>query len=468
MRYPNTLYFRVFIYILIVLLGAILTVSGVAYLALRDTLSHQADGRIEETSKQIIRGIRIADESNKLKESITLIIGQFDNENVQIRIWEDESKHNISGNMHPEISAIELNKILVNHAKRSISVNENLTIDIPHPHDSFRVTWCLIPTQSGNIHIAVGVPASQIGKNLRSMHSILLLCVMIFCIISAWLASRIIRIALNPIKKTASQIEKLSLDKLDLDPRDFDEIPQELHPFRNVVVELISRINKVVKYEKQLINDASHELRTPLACAMSTIELAISLPPNHNKDRKAIIEVNEDLNRLNDLVGQLLTLARLEEIEQRSEVSGVYLLPIVMEVANDFKKIHGENEKYKISIDKKIIVYGSHSKLIQLFSNLLTNAIKHGPKNGMICVEAQIDCEWVKVNVIDQGGKISHSEIDRLFDRFYSINKSGSYIGSGLGLAICKKIVRQAGGQISIKSDPDIGTVVTVLLRPVK
>jgi len=131
-------------------------------------------------------------------------------------------------------------------------------------------------------------------------------------------------------------------------------------------------------------------------------------------------------------------------------------------VKNRFNTDHPEIRNLA---DAQIVVNGTKDHIIQIFVNLIENAIKYTDKDGEISVFTEIDGQFVKINIQDSGQGIDEEHIPHLFERFYKADKSRSDSGTGLGLAIVKHLTQTQGGSVSVTSQIGEGSIFSFTLQ---
>jgi signal transduction histidine kinase len=229
----------------------------------------------------------------------------------------------------------------------------------------------------------------------------------------------------------------------------------------------LAPIEKSYEQQKEFVSDASHEMRTPLSILSGEMEVALK------KNRvasyyKGIIESSkEEINRLTQLIESLLFLARSDHAKQPVEFQEVDITDLLnsLLVKFNFKINHKKLKIEFIPAEKIITTYGQTSMLINLFSNLLDNAIKYTPDKGNIWIKVASRKRFAVISIKDSGIGISKEEQRKIFDRFYRADISRSKPrGFGLGLAIVKSIVDLHQGKISVSSKEGKGSTFTVYL----
>lgn len=248
--------------------------------------------------------------------------------------------------------------------------------------------------------------------------------------------------------------------------------PIYLQDVNNVIIGSIINIKDItekVKLENMrtdFVANVSHELKTPLTSISGFVE---TLKLNENIDISTrnrflgIIETESD--RLKRLIDDILLLSFIEKKESKSlELVSIYeVFMEVYDMTNYFAKSKNIDVSYKFN-DESISILSNRDYIKQIFLNLVDNAIKYTPDNKSVCVEVDYDQNNLVIKVRDNGIGIPKEDINRIFERFYRVDKARSREvgGTGLGLAITKHIVKNLGGTIVVKSELGVGTEFTV------
>lgn len=226
-------------------------------------------------------------------------------------------------------------------------------------------------------------------------------------------------------------------------------------------------IKEMIDEQNRFITDASHELKTPLTALRSEFEVAL-LDENklQLKEAKDLIKSGfEEIVNLQGLAGNLLELTQQQKKIGKLKAEDVSLLEVV-EAA--FKKVIPLAKQKHIAIDNQVddfLIEGETHSLTELFVILLDNAIKYSSQHSEIKLTTSRAGHHVQIEVRDKGMGIDEKDIPHIFDRFYRADKSRSKIpGYGLGLSIAKQIVETHKGSITVWSNVDKGTAVTVRL----
>jgi len=224
---------------------------------------------------------------------------------------------------------------------------------------------------------------------------------------------------------------------------------------------MASRLQALVESHRGLLHDVSHEMRAPLARLQAATELM-------GKSPQRIAELSErqqrDIDRMNDLVGELLTLARLETAGNIGEPTDLTLLELLQGVAQD-ARFDASSKCCEVALecDASLAIRGNPELLHRAIDNIVRNAVKHAPHGSTVLVSASLCTGQAQINVLDLGGGVAANELDRIFEPFTrGCNALGS--GYGLGLAIARRAIQAHGGQVSASNTAAGGLCVSIRL----
>lgn len=222
--------------------------------------------------------------------------------------------------------------------------------------------------------------------------------------------------------------------------------------------------------QKQFAADASHELRTPLAVVMASADLLLADPTIQEPFLREVIgDLKSEVKKMSKLVSDLLLVARSDNNAwkikvQKLDLEKLFMQNIRMMTPLAEKKgveLYGENFR-------KSIIHGDEEKIKQLILILVDNAIKYTPSGGQVVLrQEQSDNAHEIFSVIDSGIGIAPEDKEKIFERFYRVDKARSREmgGNGLGLSIAMEILKIHKGKIFVDSEPGKGTKFTVELR---
>lgn len=325
----------------------------------------------------------------------------------------------------------------------------------------------LAVSQDRNMKVYVAYPIAEIDDVLSNLFSIFIILIPIalgVSIAGGWfLAARSLK-PVDDISRAARAITAQNLDRR----IHYTGVDDELGRLVATFNEMISRLQLSFSQIQQFSSDASHELRTPLTIMRGELELILrSRRATSERYRTVVSSVLEETIRMTTIVDNLLTLAKADIGTSVGIMQDVWLRPIIQELQEDSEML-AERKKISVSVGSldDTLVSGDPVRLRQLFLNLIDNAIKYTPERGSVELSLIRDNGYAKVRVKDTGIGIPQNEIDKIFHRFYRVDKARSRElgGSGLGLSIAKWISEIHGGTILVESEVNTGSIFTVIL----
>ncbi|HJH11640.1 MAG TPA: HAMP domain-containing histidine kinase [Metalysinibacillus jejuensis] len=216
--------------------------------------------------------------------------------------------------------------------------------------------------------------------------------------------------------------------------------------------------------QKRFVSDASHELRTPLTIFYSSLDiLALEAKSLSPFGQQLIDELQEEATFMEQLLLQLLLLAKLDQSEDAPAFKRVDFSALAMITSQKFAKRMPANLTFSTAITPQLYCNGDEIRLRELLYILLDNAIAYTPK-GSIYFSVEAAHNTIVVTITDSGIGIAAGEVDAIFGRFYRTNHTAKQTGNGLGLAIAKAITLQHQGTISVSSTVGKGSTFTVIL----
>ena len=220
------------------------------------------------------------------------------------------------------------------------------------------------------------------------------------------------------------------------------------------VSEMGEQIEASQQSQRAFIANVSHDLKTPLTSIQGFAQAILDGTANDPISlRRAAGVIYEEAGRMNHMVLDLLDLARMDSgiAEFRNDPADIN--DLLQKVIDKFTPQAKEAQVELLFRSEVIpVIRGDADKLAQVFSNLLDNAVKYSPPVGQVVLTSRLSDSWLEVQVSDTGPGITPGEFERVFDRFYQMDKSrhGNTHGVGLGLAITREIVIAHGGSISV------------------
>ena len=234
------------------------------------------------------------------------------------------------------------------------------------------------------------------------------------------------------------------------------------------VIAVIQDITEHVKLDemrKEFVADVSHELKTPITSIMGYSDTLLQSAVPENMQKEFLSRISEEANRMAELVSDLLTLSKYDSTKVGDKEE--FDLGELTKQTFDRVKIEADkkNQDAECLITADIpVVYADKKGIERVILNIISNAIKYTPENGIIKVYVGFVYNDAYIKVIDNGIGIPEDELPKVFERFYRVDKSRTrgMGGTGLGLPIAKEILNQNDGKIDIKSEFGKGTEVVI------
>ena len=229
-----------------------------------------------------------------------------------------------------------------------------------------------------------------------------------------------------------------------------------------IVFHDITEIHRLENMRRDFVANVSHELKTPLASIQAFAETLID-GAIHDEDNNMLFltRIVEQSDRLNLLIQDLLSIARLESGENVTDFASVDLAEIAQRCLNNHQSHAAKKNITLVSNQSDSVwVFAEADGLTQILDNLVDNALKYTPENGTVTVNIQAEPQTVHLQVTDTGIGIPVDHQDRIFERFYRVDKARSRQlgGTGLGLAIVKHLVNAFGAEVDVISAANQGT----------
>lgn len=228
-----------------------------------------------------------------------------------------------------------------------------------------------------------------------------------------------------------------------------------------VVLNDITELKRLERVRRDFVANVSHELKTPVASISGFAETLMNENQENPQNVREFSEIiyNEAI-RLSKLINRLLELSRLESGKSGLNIRNVDMVRLIQDTV-DLVKLDGRSTKINIiKPTGQVLVECDKELIIQVLLNLLDNALIHSPEDKPITITLEDEGEKIKVLVIDRGEGIPENEAERVFERFYRVDKARSRKtgGTGLGLSIVKHLVENHNGVTGVDSTPGKGS----------
>lgn len=252
------------------------------------------------------------------------------------------------------------------------------------------------------------------------------------------------------------------------DKEDLTQMSTELEGYIIVLYDVTDQ-ERQEKERREFVSTVSHELRTPLTTMNSYIEaLEEGVLEDKELAPQFIDTIHKETTRMIRMVNELMQLGKMDIKEEHYEKEFIDINKMLEQITDRFALTHPEKNFIKHISKTPIFVEGDQDKLTQVFDNIINNAIKYSPngKNITIRVRQNYHHNRVSISIKDEGVGIPLVHIDKIFNRFYRVDKSRqrSMGGTGLGLALAKTIVEAHKGRIWAQSREGYGSIIFVTL----
>lgn len=214
---------------------------------------------------------------------------------------------------------------------------------------------------------------------------------------------------------------------------------------------MIKPSEKAIKNQKIFVANISHDLKTPITIIRANADLI----ENEVKNKKSIKYIQQETEKLNHLVNEMLTLTRIDNTISKENFKNFNFGDSLFDVVLPFESIAYEKGiKFNINIDESTNYFGNETNIQKLAEILIDNAMSYTAKGGIVDVDAYESSKAVTLSVTNTGEPISDEKKEEIFDRFYRESKSRESTGNhyGLGLSIASTIVKKHNGKISVES----------------
>jgi heavy metal sensor kinase len=359
-------------------------------------------------------------------------------------------------------------RIARDNAVRGIATFETFNSLQAHP---VRVlTWPVM--RDGGVVAVLRVGMSQMGLDNTLSHFLLIMAALFPLALAlagggGWFLAHQ---ALLPVDRMAQAARTIGAGRLNA-RIDLTGANDELDRLAETLNEMLTRLEAAFNEMRQFTADASHELQTPLTILRGEIEIALRSLRSPDEYIEVMRSSLEEIERISLLVEGLLLLARSDAGVLRMDSTPLDLIGLIEEALGQLSPIaRAKSISLTLGRIEPLEVSGDLVHLRRLLFNLVDNAIKYTPPEGVVKVSVGRENGWALLIVSDTGIGILPEERQKVFQRFYRSPeaRSGSQGGSGLGLAIVRSIAEAHGGKVKLESEPGKGSTFTVFLPLVK
>ncbi len=428
---------------------------------------------LDKTEKNMLYFVKIADHgidyTKDLKAQVDSLKEVKGNEDTRFTLI-DLSGNVIADSDVADSKSMEYhsNREEFKEAKKSgvgYAIRKSETLHIP-------MLYVASKSAKGDYIVRIAVPFSGVEDYTVYLIPAILVSIGVALLVSVIIANRFARSVTRPLNEIAEELMKLTEKNPEFHFKTYkyeemNVIADSTMKMAKAVKESMDRIEFERMVRQEFFSNASHELKTPLTSVRGYIELLENDMASGEEMKKDFLgRIKKETGNMTNLINDILMISRLETKEAEVILSEVRLAPLVKEVCASLEPLARE---YQVTIStdcRPITLYANNQQLRELFSNLITNAIKYNKPEGRVWVTVTTEADEVIFIVQDTGVGIPEDAKQRIFERFFRVDKGRSKKvgGTGLGLSIVKHIVNYYNGSIEVESKIGEGTKFTVHL----
>lgn len=439
----------------VALLALVLLALGVFLVVrLRAGLIRGADEGLETRAAQISLGLQNGCEGEFQDVSDASLVGLPQGESGAQLLSSDGRVLESSGDPvagRPMIGRDAITRVLGGSTVRT-------TIGTGRDREPFRVLAVGLPAGTCDGVIVVTTSLEDVDRSVRELMVLLFIGGPAVLVLAGaggwWLARR----ALAPVARMTEEADEIGIERLD-ERIDVPPTSDELQHLAVTLNSMLDRLERGVEDKRRFVADASHELRTPLAVMRSELDVSLRSNDLTPGAREVLRSAEEEVERMRSIVENLLTLARADAgalplLRARANLRD--MADAVISAAEPLAEPHcvrivAEGPRVDVEVDR--------ARIEQVLSNLVSNAVRFSPRDGVVRVLTWAKDGAAGCTVSDDGPGVPQAMVGRIFEPFVRADPArASDGGSGLGLAICRKIVTAHRGRIWLETQPGRGS----------
>ena len=455
--------FKMTLWYVFTFLVSALVVCTFLYLGLRHQLLKEVDQFLLDETKEMERVL-----SQEPKETYFLM--RFEDEVMTrkyypffFRILNKDGEPLYVSKGFQEMKYVSNDRVLTNAKNRKETREE---IHAPGRKRTFRIISTPLYMDGRLTYIIqLGTHLHFVRKNLSDFKGHILVVFPIILVLGALGGWLLARKSLSPIGYIASKAQSITFQNLS-ERLALRGTSDEMDDLIQTINGMIARLEGSFKRMAEFTADASHELKTPICAMRGEAEILLSKGRSVEEYQEGLAHFIEQFDRLNQMINDLILLSKFDVTQVELKMAPLRLDLLIKDICNLFQVL-AEQNKITLEVDTlpEVMVMGDKMRLQQLFTNLIDNAIKYTPE-GSINITMEKNREYVLVKVQDTGIGIPQEEQEKIFKRFYRMDKSRSREtgGVGLGLSIAEWIAHAHHGRIEVYSKVNQGSTFTVYL----
>jgi heavy metal sensor kinase len=335
------------------------------------------------------------------------------------------------------------------------------TITIPDRKEKVRILYALL---SPSIILQVGQAMESYSRFLDAFKQIFIVIMAPLIIIAAgvgWFMARRAVSGIEAVTRTAQKISGGTLEERVPVKTKGDEIDQLAMTFN----QMLDRIQTLLTEIKEMSDNIAHDLRSPITRIRGTAEVTLTTGTSLGEYEGMAASTIEECDRLLDMINTMLMISKTESGVDKLSREEIDLQGLIGEACEHFGPA-AEDKGVTLTCDvpDRSHLVGDTRMIQRMVSNLLDNAVKYTPSGGWVNVSVSEKDQRVFISVKDTGCGVSPSDLPHIFVRFYRCDQSRSQAGIGLGLSLARAIARAHGGEITVTSTPNQGSIFIITL----
>ena len=375
--------------------------------------------------------------SKNYEEALEILINLYDGLGYSLAVYKDIEELNLRKSQEKKLIEGEKSIYLVSHKPNAKVVgkinNSYITLELKH--------------------------YSDVGHIISTLNKVVLLINIFVC---SFIISLVIRKMTKPIEKLAEATNEISAGNFDIniDIKSNDEVGMLVEKFNSMAREL-----KNIEYmQTDFINNVSHEFKTPIAAIAGFTTILKNTHLSEEERLEYLNIITDESSRLSELSSNILTLSKLDNIDTFKKNKKFFLDEQIRKTVILLEKEWtNKNISFNLNL-KNMSYYGKEEYLMQVWINIINNAIKFSKENSEIDISCYKNPEYAFVKIKDYGCGMDEDTKKRAFHKFYQGDSSRKGEGYGLGLSICKRIIDLSKGEIHVESELGKYTEITISL----
>ena len=317
-------------------------------------------------------------------------------------------------------------------------------------------------------YVFVFAMLKNVNKNYGIVKGQLIYITIVIIVLAIIISLYLSRLITDPIVEITDKSKELAAGNYNVKfekngIKEIDELADTLNY-------LESEVTKTDEYRRDLMANVSHDLKTPLTMIKAYAEMVRDITYKDKDKREENLNVIiAETDRLNALVGDILTLSKLQANSDTLEIETFDLNTEINELVKRYDYLKSDGYEIVTEMPEKIMVRADRNKLNQVIYNLVNNAINYTGKDKKVTIKVSSNKKDYLVEVIDTGKGIEKEKIEYIWDRYYKNEKNHkrNVVGTGLGLSIVKQILEEHDIQYGVKSEINKGTTFYFKIRKV-